>query len=177
MISGSPRLGARGNKASIPADVAAPARRTILLVGIIRMSRDGSCSDGACGPRMAIFQKIEWVRQWRRTDVIVWVNVAKLNESWKRDRGYYVARGARTRIASPQRYRAVAKWVASGRRMWMPHVSLDGNGNVSFTDGRHRFAWMRDHGVKALPVTTERDQAEALRKRFGSKRRSCYLPG
>jgi hypothetical protein len=27
----------------------------------------------------------------------------------------------------------------------LSHIALDENGAASFTDGRHRFAWMRDH--------------------------------
>jgi hypothetical protein len=67
------------------------------------------------------FQIILWIRQWRvRSDRIVWVNVIKLNASWRRDRGFYIARGARSRNAIGHRYARVGDWVATGEKMWMP---------------------------------------------------------
>jgi hypothetical protein len=31
-----------------------------------------------------------------------------------------------------------------------------------FTDGRHRFAWLRDHGLRALPVETASEQLKVF---------------
>jgi hypothetical protein len=87
---------------------------------------------------------IRWIRKWGAPDVIVWINVERLNKSWKRERGFYIARGAKSKVAFANRYEGVEEWVASGKRIWMPHIALFENGDVSFTDGRHRFAWMRD---------------------------------
>jgi hypothetical protein len=119
---------------------------------------------------------IKWVRQWGRSDVIVWIDVAKLNASWKHDRPYYIARGARSKIARPESYRRAGEWAASGQPVKMPHIGFEEDGTVTFTDGRHRFAWMRDHGVRALPVTTEREEAKEIARRFGSAYRTCQLP-
>jgi hypothetical protein len=119
---------------------------------------------------------IKWVRQWGGSDRVIWVNVNKLNASWKWERGYYIRRGGRSEVAMPRRYSGVGEWVRLGRKMWMPHICLDQKGNVSFTDGRHRFAWMRDHGVKAIPVTAHPSDAHLIAKRFGSRSRMCHLP-
>jgi hypothetical protein len=35
----------------------------------------------------------------------------------------------------------------------MPTVALHAGG-LCFSNGRHRFAWLRDHGVEALPLAT-----------------------
>jgi hypothetical protein len=53
----------------------------------------------------------------------------------------------------------------------MPHVALADEGYIVFSDGRHRFAWLRDHGVRALPVTVSPDIEVEVRRRFGTKSR------
>jgi hypothetical protein len=52
----------------------------------------------------------------------------------------------------------------------MPVVGMTGNA-ADFTNGRHRFAWMRDHGVEALPIACEPGEADDLRRRFGTAAR------
>jgi hypothetical protein len=113
---------------------------------------------------------LKFVRQWGGNDQIVWVDVARLNASWRRDTGYYLPR------RSPNRTR---EWIArlGFRRVPMPHIALDENGIVTFTDGRHRFAWFRDQGVKAIPVTVAtKNEAKIVKRRFGSRRRTVQLP-
>src|SRR4051812_29834346 len=122
------------------------------------------------------FQNIKWVRQWGGSDVIVWISVKKLDRLWQPEEGYYVGREAKEEYASPRRYQNVRKWLETQtRRMHMPHV-WPCDGYVSFTDGRHRFAWMRDHGVKAMPVTTGRAGRDALKTMCGTRIRICRLP-
>ena len=124
-----------------------------------------------------IDELISWVSQWPTADdEVVWVVVAKVDVSWRRDQAAYIQPGGTMPPASRGKYEKVGNWVVSGRPVWMSHVSLDDNGDVSFTDGRHRFAWMRGHGVRSLPVTTAPDQARAFRARFGSRSRTCRLP-
>lgn len=58
----------------------------------------------------------------------------------------------------------------------MPHVYVSEDGQVSFTDGRHRFAWFRDRGVKAMPVTVATAKEAFVAKRFfGSRRRTIQV--
>jgi|GEM_PF-3490123 len=40
-------------------------------------------------------------------------------------------------------------------------------GVVSFSDGRHRFAWLRDHGVQAMPVQVSSEQRQEFENLFG----------
>jgi hypothetical protein len=126
-------------------------------------------------------QRFETIR-WRKTvpywgDVIVWVSVARLDRAWLPD--------ARERIGphrrfpangSAHKYDRVEEWLIRwDRPMHMPHVG-PANGGVSFSDGRHRFAWMRDHGVKYLPVTTSRSERLVLTKLCGTLKRESTLP-
>jgi hypothetical protein len=113
--------------------------------------------------------RITFTRQWGGYDRVVWIDVAKFNAAWRRERRYYL------RLNSPNR---TACWIVrlNFRRIPMPHVYVGEDGEVSFTDGRHRFAWFRDHGVKAIPVTvaTKKD-AEIARRLYGSRRKSVRL--
>jgi hypothetical protein len=45
---------------------------------------------------------------------------------------------------------------------------LDDGGIITFTDGRHRVAWLRNHGVEALPVEVPPDQAATIQARLGT---------
>lgn len=38
--------------------------------------------------------------------------------------------------------------------------------NTENTDGRHRFAWLRDHGLQALPVEVSTECETVYRTRF-----------
>jgi ParB-like chromosome segregation protein Spo0J len=46
-----------------------------------------------------------------------------------------------------------------------------GGGEASFVDGRHRFAVLRDLGLKTIPVTVAKEEATAFRRKYGAKRR------
>ena len=59
----------------------------------------------------------------------------------------------------------------------MPRIGLY-KGQIEFTDGYHRVAWLRDHGVKDLPVTASSDpgQSDEIEKLFGTEARVSILP-
>lgn len=96
--------------------------------------------------------------------------VAQRDESdraWKRDADYYIPSGGR---GSEWKYRKFGEWLEAHPliQIWMPHVSLR-NYTMHFTDGRHRFAWMRDHGAMTLPVTISPEQASRLETWLGAR--------
>ena len=45
-------------------------------------------------------------------------------------------------------------------------VVVTDTGRVEFINGRHRYAWLRDHGVKNLPVCMDKESV-ANAKKFG----------
>jgi len=100
----------------------------------------------------------------------VMVDVAKVDAALQRDPGYYVAPGG-TGAAIAGRYEAVgrfaAKAKAEGLAFEQSTLVLDGKGVASFRDGRHRFAWLRDQGVRLIPVSVPARQAAAVRRRYG----------
>jgi hypothetical protein len=102
----------------------------------------------------------------------VWIDVARLDAAW-RGSGQYVGLCGQALPggnAMPERYERFGLWLNGRDDVHMPFVSLDGEG-VSFTNGRHRFAWCRDHGVAALPVEVCEAERAAFAERFGTESR------
>lgn len=104
-----------------------------------------------------------WIKpsQILEDEVVVWVDVVKADEMWRRtDPGCYVGPGG-TGQATDDRYQRIGMEFSSNAFMEMPLMSIDG-AILGFTDGRHRFAWCRDHGDCCLPVITPAEAAEEL---------------
>lgn len=64
----------------------------------------------------------------------------------------------------------------TGEPVELPAVGIDDDGSVGFTDGRHRFAWLRDHGVHSMPVQVSADQAAEIESRFGTTDKTSFMP-
>jgi hypothetical protein len=124
--------------------------------------------------RISRLTLLRWKRQWGGADRIVWVIVRKFDELWECDGDYYLS----PHNAS-YKYQRFGEWLAANAsivKVDMPHVSLN-EGIATFTDGRHRFAWCRDHGVRALPVTVSgKLQSAELTRLVGSRIRRCVVP-
>jgi len=124
---------------------------------------------------MANSRIIEWIPMYP-DDLVVWINVMKLDASWSNDAPYYVGKNAiGPGNGDPSRYKKFGEWIVEGHQIWMPHVGLADEGYIVFSNGRHRFAWLRDHGVRALPVTVSPEIEAEVKRRFGTKRRISLL--
>lgn len=123
---------------------------------------------------MTIYDRaLKWEQAWPGTgDVTVWVDVAKANAAWCRD-DLYIPEGAPDH---QWKYTRFGEWlIRAAIPIEMPHITLR-YWTLHFTDGRHRFAWLRDHGVVALPVTTDADLVERTMRVIGSPLRVSTLP-
>jgi len=100
----------------------------------------------------------------------VMVSVAKVDAALRADPGYYVGPGG-TGAAIGGRYDEVARFAARAKARGIPFeqsvLVLGGDGLVSFRDGRHRFAWLRDQGMTVVPVSVPARQAAATKRRYG----------
>ncbi|MGA4422861.1 hypothetical protein ACI2UY_22235 [Ralstonia nicotianae] len=97
---------------------------------------------------------------------VIWTAVDLLDRAWS-NASDYVGRGG---VGSDQaeKYERVGSFLRQNvghLGIYVPTVSLE-NGNVEFTDGRHRFAWLRDHGLRALPVEVGAECELDYRARF-----------
>jgi hypothetical protein len=110
---------------------------------------------------------------------VVIVDVAKFDQAWSQDYGFYLPPGGRGSNYIPlyhkdnpdyNRYdrvqEEVPKFKESGRDFEMSTVGLKGN-IPTFTDGRHRFAYFRDKGIKHLPISVSKANAIKMKKLFG----------
>lgn len=104
-------------------------------------------------------------------DKTVWISVAKLDASWKRRPVEYIGPGG-IGPAIGDRYSRFGVWLQRGEPVWIAWVGLAADGEISFTDGRHRFAWLRDHGVTALPIDVDPDEVVTIEERFGTAERT-----
>jgi hypothetical protein len=103
-------------------------------------------------------------------DVIVWVDVAKADTLWQRD-SFYIPLSAPDHRGKYERF---GQWLARAQcPVEMAHVSVGDANSLSFSNGRHRFAWVRDHGANAVPVTIWRGQARRLAKLAGTNIHLC----
>lgn len=107
-------------------------------------------------------------------DAVVWVEVIRVEQSFAINPSHYVGPGGAS-AGQPSKYATVGLLIESGRTVWMPFLDIRDAGQISFTDGRHRFAWVRDHGAAALPVATNPARASKLASLFGSRLRICEI--
>lgn len=99
-------------------------------------------------------------------DVLVWISVVALDLEWRVSDEYVGGGGAGSLHGG--RYVKFGQWVAEARFVDVPVLCLDECGVPSFTDGRHRFAWLLDHDLRALPIEVPPDQADVFGARFGT---------
>ena len=99
-------------------------------------------------------------------ETVVWIDIGKLDAAWRQDHGFYVGSGGDGGIRT--RYPDFGEWLTQGHPVEMPEVDLGYRDVPAFTNGRHRFAWLRDHGVKTMPVVTSVARADDFKTMFGT---------
>ena len=110
--------------------------------------------------------------------VLVNVNTKVFDKAFSRDRDMYI--GVKGKGGIGKRYEMFDTFVKGGMidiggvdihqdptpSIESPEVDVDINGNVSFTNGRHRWAWLRDQGAKIIPVAMMKSSVVNAKK-FG----------
>jgi ketosteroid isomerase-like protein len=99
----------------------------------------------------------------RSGDVAVKVSVDKLDQAWRPSNRIPKGGGDQ----GPEKYANAAKYTASGKKVRMPEVHIHKDGSVTFRDGRHRAAALRDQGKKHIYVTVSRSQAKKAKRELG----------
>lgn len=117
-------------------------------------------------------QRIEWryipmAEGWEdyEPDVAVWLDVAKVDAAWRRSDQYIVPGGAN---GQDRRYARAGEWFAKFAYSNMLVINLNSNDRIAFTDGRHRFSWLRDHGAKAIQFQVPTADADELMALLGT---------
>jgi GNAT superfamily N-acetyltransferase len=100
-----------------------------------------------------------------RTDTLVPLDVAKFDAMFAKDRSFYLSTGGGPN-AIGDRYARFGEFLSKANSIEAAEVYVGPNGGVGFTNGRHRYAWLRDHGVTTIPVAMERESL-MYAKKFG----------
>ena len=99
----------------------------------------------------------------------VLADVGKVDTAWSQDKDMYVGPGGKGQIKT--RYPDFGTWLKENpdAQIEMPIVGLDYRGRPSFGNGRHRFAYLRDRGVKQIPMVVNKELAAEFRERYGAE--------
>lgn len=86
---------------------------------------------------------------------IVSVKTKPFDHSFSKNKDFYVGENGLHGIK--ERYPKFKEWFHADNDIPMEtsKVNVDELGNVSFDNGRHRYAYLRDNGVKHIPVTMD----------------------
>jgi len=124
------------------------------------------------------FDRLVWAQHpiapgWEddEPDPVVWTSVELLERAWRNAEGYVGPGGDPS--DQPGKYKVVGQFLCESAGkidLFVPTVSLN-DGKVEFTDGRHRFAWLRDHGLTALPVEVGTECESDYRRCFETELR------
>ena len=101
----------------------------------------------------------------RPGDRMVTVKVGPFNAAWSRDHNYYVGPGG-SGAAIGDRYQRFGQWLADHDHVQAPYVDIGSKGDIYFSNGRHRYAWLRDHGWTVIPMSMN-DESIANAQKFG----------
>ncbi|MBB6428150.1 hypothetical protein [Sphingopyxis sp. JAI128] len=120
-----------------------------------------------------VWREVPFAAGWEdeEPDAVVWIDIKRIDAAWALTDQYIVPGGAN---GQDSRYQKVGEWFAGNRHCAMPFASFCEIG-FQFTDGRHRFAWLRDQGVETMPFQVPPSEATFFKEHFGSKFRRTIL--
>ena len=105
-------------------------------------------------------------QQSRKGYTTVKVDVAKLDRAWRKDKDYYIGKGGVGGIRN--RYQTFISFLDEGVPIEQSVIGIDvyNNDMPSFTNGRHRFAVLRDLGMKHIPISVPNEEVTVMRELF-----------
>ena len=95
---------------------------------------------------------------------LVEVNSSVFDKAFSKTTWQYVGKGGEGGIEG--RYKKFAEFIKDARSIEAPNVSVDKDGAIVFGDGRHRYAYLRDSGVKNIPLSMDAESIKNAEK-FG----------
>jgi hypothetical protein len=100
---------------------------------------------------------------------LIEAEVSRLDQLWRESgEGYIHSDGTGAVAGRRDRF---AEWLSAHPRKPInaPWVYINGRGHLSFADGRHRFALLRDRGYRIVKVAIRNGQTGHLRKILNSR--------
>lgn len=96
---------------------------------------------------------------------LVNVKVGAFDNAWKTGRhaNQYISVNGQGSIKT--RYQDFGKWLSTAKEpIQASTVDVDRDGSVSFYNGRHRYSWLRDQGVKTIPMAMDRESIKNAKR-------------
>lgn len=94
------------------------------------------------------------------------VDVSKLDKELKKNKSMYV--GFEGYNGSRDKYNSFVEYLKTNQSIHTPKIYLEreNNGEISthISDGRHRFAVLRDRGIEKMPVVIDKNSIELARE-------------
>lgn len=102
----------------------------------------------------------------RDDETTVSVDVSKLDSSWSKNQDEYLPKDGKGKSEVSGRRESFEDFLKTGQPIQASRGNIH-DGAFSFMDGRHRFAVMRDKGIKEVSVTVPKSQAKEIHEKFG----------
>lgn len=83
--------------------------------------------------------------------VLMTIPTAAIERGWIDDKDFYIGRGG-SGASIGKRYEGFQEWLKQHDQYEVPSIHVDEQGKVGFSDGRHRYAVLRDAGIDPMPV-------------------------
>ena len=93
---------------------------------------------------------------------IAYVNPETFDKAFAKTDWQYVGKKGKGGIEG--RYEKFADWVKDAPSMHASNASVNKEGGIVFGDGRHRYAYLRDEGVKEIPMSMDKESIEHAKK-------------
>jgi hypothetical protein len=91
------------------------------------------------------------------------VNTDKFDEGFKRNSGQYIGEGGKGNSIS-DRYEKIGEFLKKAPSMEASDAHVRENGLVDFGNGRHRYAYLRDRGLKKIPMSMSKEAVKNAKK-------------
>jgi hypothetical protein len=97
----------------------------------------------------------------REGNVLADINPQAFDKAFRKSNWQYV--GPQGEGGIGDRYKRFEEFAKDAPSMRASNVSVNKNGAVTFGDGRHRYAYLRDQGVDSIPMSMDKDSIENAR--------------
>ena len=97
----------------------------------------------------------------RTGDIMTHINPDKFDEAFAKTDNYV---GENGKGGIGKRYQQFGDFIKKADSMRASNVYVKENGTPVFGDGRHRYAYLRDHGLKRIPVSMDKESIERAKK-------------
>ena len=82
---------------------------------------------------------------------LVKLHTNELDRLFSKNKDFYIGAGG-TENAIKGRYDKFGDFIQNSPTLEIPQIEVTSDGKINFGNGRHRYAWLRDHGIQEMPV-------------------------